>query len=119
MGTELECGLFIFYLMGLFGWSAMPMAFNVIPRALVWELQQPGVLRLRMGMFVDDMFGVRWARDLEHDMNTAAALCRRLLGERAVAKHKTESVVRLTILALASMGGLLVSTASVFAFLSI
>ena len=31
-------------------------------------------------------------------MNTAAALCRRLLGERAVAEHKTESGVRLTLL---------------------
>ena len=52
LGTELECGLFIFYLVGLFGWSAMPMAFNVITRPLVWELQRPGVLHGRMGMFV-------------------------------------------------------------------
>ena len=98
LGTELECGLFIFYLVGYFGWSTMPMAFNVITRALVWELQQPGVLRGRMGMLVDDIFGVCRAWDLAHDMNAAAALCRRLLGERAVAEHKTESGVRLTLL---------------------
>ena len=98
LGTELGCGLFIFYLVGLFGWSAMPMAFNVITRAIVWELRQPGVLRGSMDMFVDDMFGVCWAEDLEHDMNTAEALCRCLLGERAIAEHKSESGVRLTLL---------------------
>ena len=98
LGTELGCGLFIFYLVGLFGWSAMPMAFNVITRAIVWELRQPGVLRGSMDMFVDDMFGVCWAEDLEHDMNKAEALCRRLLGERAIAEHKSESGVRLTLL---------------------
>ena len=51
-----------------------------------------------MDLFVDDMFGVCWAEDLEHDMNKAAALCKRLLGERAMAEHKSESGVRLTLL---------------------
>lgn len=98
LGTELECGLLIFYLVGLFGWSAMPMAFHVVTRALVWELQKPGVLRGLMNMFVDDMFGVCWQEDLEHDMNTASALCKRLLGEGAIAEQKSESGVRLTLL---------------------
>ena len=44
------------------------------------------------------MFGVCWAEDLEHDMNKAVGLCKRLLVERAMAEHKSESGVRLTLL---------------------
>ena len=36
--------------------------------------QATRVRRGRMGVFVDDMFGVCWAEDLEHDMRAAAAL---------------------------------------------
>ena len=49
-----------------------------------------------MGMLVDDIFGVYWAEDREHDMS-AAALCKRLLVERAMVEHKTEWGVRLTL----------------------
>ena len=49
-------------------------------------------------MFVDDMLGVCWAEDLEHDMTTASSLCTRLLGERAITEHKSKSGVRLALL---------------------
>ena len=98
LGVELEYGIVVFYLCGLFGWTGMPMAFQAINRALVWELRKPGVLKGLMDMYTDDAFGVTLAKDLQRDMDTVASLCRRLLGETAVADHKTASGRRLTLL---------------------
>jgi len=51
-----------------------------------------------MDMDTNDEFGVTLAKDLKRDMATVASLCRRLLGETAVADHKTASGRRLTLL---------------------
>jgi len=98
LGTEVNGGWIIFYLVGLYGWTAMPMVFQIINRAIVWELSRPGVLKGLMNMYTDDLFGVCLKEDLEHDMAVAAALCRRLLGEKAIAVKKTESGTRLTLI---------------------
>jgi hypothetical protein len=98
LGTELEDGLVIFYLCVLFGWTGSPMAFQVINRALVWELSQPGVLKGRLKMYTDDMIGVTLAKHLTHDMDKAATVCRKLLGNTAIADQKTASGTRLTVL---------------------
>ena len=45
LGTELEGDIIVFYLCGIFGWSAMPMAFQVVNRACKWELAKPDRLK--------------------------------------------------------------------------
>ena len=85
----------VFYHCGPFGWTAMPMAFQVITRVVKWELSQPGVLRGLMDMYTDDMFGVCLARDLEHDMDKARKFCKQLLGSTSIEERKTESGRRL------------------------
>ena len=57
-GMELSDDLLIFFLCGVFGWSCTPFAFQVISRALLFELR-----RLLVGMiliYVDDLMGVCW-----------------------------------------------------------
>ena len=98
LGTEVNGGWVIFYLVGLYGWTSMPMVFQVINRAVVWELSRPGVLKGLMNMYTDDLFGVCLKEDLAHDMEKAASFCRRFLGEKAIAEKKTESGTRLTLL---------------------
>ena len=98
LGTEVPGGLVVFYLVGLYGWKAMPMAFQVVNRAVVWELCRPGVLKGRMNMYTDDMFGITLKEDLQHDMDVAASFCRRLLSDTAIKEEKTESGTRLTII---------------------
>ena len=87
----------VFYLCGLFGWTAMPMAFQVVTRVIKWELSRPGVLRGLMDMYTDDMFGVCLQRDLAHDMDKARQFCIQLLGSTSIEERKTESGRRLTI----------------------
>ena len=98
MGTELEGDIIIFYLCGIFGWSSMPMAFQVVNRGCRWELAQAGRLKGRMNMYTDDAFGVCLARDLEHDMSTVRSLFIALLGDLAVEEDKTESGRRLDLI---------------------
>ena len=87
----------VFYLCGLFGWTAMPMAFQVVTRVIKWELSRPGVLQGLMDMYTDDMFGVCLQRDLARDMEQARTFCKQLLGSKSIEERKTESGRRLTI----------------------
>ena len=98
LATELDDELVVFFLAGIFGWTAMPMVFQVITRTIVWELQQPGVLCGSFDMFVDDMFGVTFQKDLVQDMETVQRFCTDLLGDEATAVDKTDSGVRLTLI---------------------
>jgi len=100
LATELQgergC-IAVFYLCGLFGWTAMPMAFQVVTRVIKWELSRPGVLQGLMDMYADDMFGVCLQRDLAKDMEQARAFCTHLLWSMSIEERKTESGRRLTI----------------------
>ena len=61
-GMELLDDLLIFILCKVFGWSYIFFAFQVISRALLFELQS-----LLVGMIlidVDDLVGVCWKKDL-------------------------------------------------------
>ena len=44
VGAELPEEVVLFFMGGTFGWSAMPFAFNVVTRAIVWEIDN-GVTR--------------------------------------------------------------------------
>ena len=84
MAAEMDNNYAVFFGCGIFGWTAMPAAFQVINRAIVWELSQPGVLSGRMKMYTDDAIGVCLATDLHRDMKTTRDLCTHLLGDDAV-----------------------------------
>jgi hypothetical protein len=83
-------------MVGIFGWSGTPAAFQVVTRAITWELQH--ALRSRTVMYVDDLMGVCIKEDLEADLITARGICTSLLGPGSVADDKTESGVRLEII---------------------
>jgi hypothetical protein len=85
--VELVGGIVVIFLCGLFGWSATPAAFQVVTRALVFEMG----LRLmgRCCMYVDDILGVTLVKNLEKDKTVTADICIDLLGEGAIAHEKT------------------------------
>jgi hypothetical protein len=90
MGVELSDDIAMFFLCGHFGCTITPFAFQCITRALVWELNNQGLLKGVLKMYVDDIFGVCWAKDLEADLDRVQGLCRELLGPTAIAEHKTK-----------------------------
>jgi hypothetical protein len=83
-------------MVGIFGWSGTPAAFQVVTRAITWELRH--ALRSRTVMYVDDIMGVCFAEDLEVDLARAKDICTSLLGPGSVADDKTESGVRLDMI---------------------
>jgi hypothetical protein len=55
---ELVDGLICFHLCGVLGWSGTPAAFQVVTRAIKWELAHK--LRRKHVMYVDDI--LYWAQ---------------------------------------------------------
>ena len=85
-----------FQLAGIFGWSGTPAAFQVVTRAITWELRH--ALRSSTVMYVDDIVGVCMLGDLEADLALTRSICTSLLGSGAVADDKTEHGVRLDVI---------------------
>jgi hypothetical protein len=83
-------------MVGIFGWSGTPAAFQVVTRALTWEMRH--ALRSRTVMYVDDIMGVCFDADLVADLALAKDICTSLLGPGSVADDKTESGVRLDMI---------------------
>jgi hypothetical protein len=83
-------------LAGIFGWSGTPAAFQVVTRAICWELRH--ALHGRTLMYVDDIVGVCFVRDLQNDLDTTRAICTDLLGPNSVADDKTESGTRMDVI---------------------
>ena len=86
---NLTGGLVIIVLCGLFGWTGTPFAFQVVTRAIVFELLRATVGDLRM--YVDDMMGVCFLGDRAAEQGRASDVSTGLLGPAAVAEDKTES----------------------------
>ena len=53
-------------LAGIFGWAGTPAAFQVVTRAISWELDHS--LRSRTVMYADDIIGVCFAEDVDADL---------------------------------------------------
>jgi len=77
----------LFFLAGIFGWTAMPLASDPITRALRFELKF--LLRGLAHMYVDDVIGITPLRWLRHDVDATHGLISRLLGPNAVSDKKT------------------------------
>ena len=75
---------------GIFGWAGIPAAFQVVTRAIKWELNHR--LQSSVTMYVDDVIGVCRVRDLTRDV------CTNLLGPSSVADNKTETGRRLDVI---------------------
>ena len=81
---------------GIFGWAGTPAAFQVVTRAISWELKHS--LRSSTLMYVDDIIGVCFAEDVAQDLVKTRDICTSLLGSGAVADDKTETGIRLDII---------------------
>ena len=95
-GMELSDDLLIFFLCGVFGWSCTPFAFQVVSRALLFELRS--LLAGMILIYVDDLMGVCWKKDLQSELSIARLICTSLLGPTAVSDTKTQSGRRLDII---------------------
>jgi hypothetical protein len=79
MVVELSEDTLIFFLCGIFGWTGMSAAFQVVSRCLKWELSR--IVSGPVMLYVDDIFSVSLRRDL--------------MGPDAIADTKTMSGRRL------------------------
>ena len=70
-------------IVGIFGWAGAPAAFQVVTRAISWDLRHA----LKSSCFVGDV-----------DQILTRDICTSLLGSRAVADDKTETGLRLDII---------------------
>jgi hypothetical protein len=73
---------------GIFGWAGTPAVFQVVTRAIQWELRH--TLTSSTIMYVDDIVGVCMASDVTEDLRRTRDVCTNLLGPSAVADDKTE-----------------------------
>lgn len=89
MAVALSDSEILFFLSGIFGWSAMPFAFDPITRALRFELQRR--LLGTVELYCDDVLGVSPLRTLQHDLFVTRTLISDLMGPFGVADHKTRS----------------------------
>jgi hypothetical protein len=96
IGIPLSDAVVMFIICGIFGWSCTPFAFQVVTRAIVFEVNH--LITGEAEMYVDDLIGVtvQWA--LLADLALADGVCTGLLGPKAVEKSKTEGGRRLDIL---------------------
>jgi hypothetical protein len=89
LGIPLAGGLVMLVMCGVFGWACTPFAFQVITRAILFELKRK--LRGVALMYVDDIIGATLQRFLQGDLKISEEVCTGLLGPKAVAPEKTEA----------------------------
>lgn len=95
-GMEVTGDLIYLQLCSIFGWSCTPAAFQVVTRALKWEITK--ALKSYTEMYVDDIIGVCCKTDLVSDMDRAKTICTSLLGPGAAADEKSETGTRLEVI---------------------
>jgi hypothetical protein len=93
---ELVDGLMYFHLCGVFGWSCTPAAFQVVTRAIVWEMKHK--LKGKGIMYVDDILGICLRSQLQHDMDCTRRIVTDLMGPGSLAIEKEEHGTRLEII---------------------
>ena len=87
LGIELSDGNIMFFLAGVFGLTGMPMAFQIITRAIVFEVSR--LIHGRLKMYVDDGFGVAHVRSMAEDQRIVFHFIEKLLGANAIETSKT------------------------------
>jgi hypothetical protein len=94
--SEMTDDQIMVFICGIFGWTGTPMAFQVITRAILWELAL--ILAGLALMFVDDIIGVCLLKDLPQELAKTRLVCTNLLGSLSVADKKTAYARRLTVI---------------------
>ena len=84
-GMEVTGDLVYLQITGIFGWACTPAAFQVVTRAIKWKLTHI----LQSCVYVDDIIGVCFDKDLRSDLVHSRRVCTDLLGPTAVAVDKT------------------------------
>lgn len=87
IATLISAGLVVFFLCGIFGWTGTPFAFNVVTRAIVWELERR--LNGLAAMYVDDIAAGCLRRHLKGNIAVITQICTTLLGPKAIKEAKT------------------------------
>lgn len=95
-GMLLTGDLVYFQIAGIFGWAGTPAAFQVVTRAIQWELEH--CLQSLTLMYVDDIIGVGMESDISADLKLTRTVCTSLLGTNAVADDKTEVNRRIEVI---------------------
>ena len=90
MASETSDGYVIIYLVGTFGWTGTPFAFEVVTRAIRFELSRPRFPG-RAKVYVDDASAAALRRRLAEAQEMARSIMEDLLGPGAVAHEKTKS----------------------------
>jgi hypothetical protein len=73
--TLLMDDLVYFQLVGIFGSAGTPAAFQVVTRAICWELRH--ALRSRTLMYVDDVIGICFVDEVKADLLATRDICTR------------------------------------------
>jgi hypothetical protein len=89
LAFELTDQLTLMYITGMFGWTGMPYAFQVVTRILVRVINAE--LAGESLMYVDDLMGACSIAELASELKIARGKCNGLLGEDAVEDAKTKS----------------------------
>jgi hypothetical protein len=87
----LTAQLVVIHLAGMFGWTAMPHAFDVVTRYVRALVRHVIHQSSAADMYVDDIVGVSHQSHIESDMLRTDAAVRGLLGPEAIAVHKDET----------------------------
>ena len=95
-GMLLTDNLVYFQIAGIFGWAGTPAAFQVVTRAVQWELRH--CLQSSTMMYVDDIIGIGMVTYIEDDLKLTQEVCTNLLGPNAVADEKTEVARRIDVI---------------------
>ena len=78
----------VFFLCGIFGWTGTPAHFQVVTRALLWELRKK--VTGRLNMYVDDFMGVCLRWHVDRNMRLIDELCEGLFRPGCIAPNKNE-----------------------------
>jgi hypothetical protein len=96
VAVQLLCGAVVFFLAGIFGWTGTPFAFDVVTRALSFELRT--ALGLNVLFYVDDVTGVCARGEEDVMLATAEQVVNSLLGPGSLERSKNRTGRRLDVI---------------------
>jgi hypothetical protein len=76
------------YIVGMFGWTGTPFAFDVVTKSLRRAIRK--IISGSLEMYVDDLMGCSLISQTDNDIQLAGDECRSLAGPEAMAEEKTE-----------------------------
>lgn len=87
MAAEMSNDTIVFFTCGVFGWSGTPASFQVVSRALSFQINSS--ISGRISIYVDDLFGVSIMKLVDNDIKVATSICCELFHSDCVESTKT------------------------------